>query len=74
MKKDRILKYYSEWLNGFSFKDIARITETHKSYVYKVLFAKMMRDKEMEIQRIANLKKAPIKDAPKFWNPEDEIR
>ena len=74
MKADKIEKYYTEWLNGLSYIEIAKTTKTAKSYAYKVLIRRLNFDKKKEIYRRFNPKITSIKDAPKFWNPEDEIR
>ena len=68
-KRDKILEHYNEWASHrTTVKDIAKECNSSSKYVNSV-----MNDYRENLEN-SIIKLSQGEDAPKFWNPEDEVR
>lgn len=69
IKRDKILEHYNEWASHrTTVYDIALECNSSSKYVNSV-----MNDYREDLEN-SIIKLSQGEDAPKFWNPEDEIR
>lgn len=68
-KRDKILEHYNEWASHrTTVKEIAQKCKSNSKYVNSV-----MNDYREDLEN-SIIKLSQGEDAPKFWNPEDELK
>ena len=71
-KSDKIRSYFDKYESGeMSLIEVAVCSKTNQKYAEKILYTERLR---IEVEKKDALPKEEILDAPKFWNPEDEIK
>lgn len=71
-KSDKIRSYFDKYQSGeMSLIEVAVCSKTNQKYAEKILYTERLR---IAVEKKDALPKEEILDAPKFWNPEDEIK
>lgn len=69
-KADKIRNFYDKYASGkMSIIEVSALSGAKISYTRSVL----SRERGLRQVKISETKSEPVLDAPKFWNPEDEL-